>query len=190
MAAANSLTTQRSGSSTGKPGRLPTTQIAISELMADGAARKPSEVAEILGLNRGAASAAMGRMARAGALEKLGAGMYRRENVERLRPDTAPTPAPLPIDSTLTPTESGSEQQQEPPDPSIAPLTVDPSPPVEGSATKPQSGSLRDDVARAAFAAKLWLKDAARLRFGDYHWEKRRRRMHDRDRKTGRAPAR
>ena len=33
-----------------------------------------------------------------------------------------------------------------------------------------QSGSLRDDVARAAFAAKLWLKDAALLRFGDYHW--------------------
>ena len=43
----------------------------------------------------------------------------------------------------------------------------------------------RDEVARAAFAARLWLKDAAMLRFGDYHWEKRRRRLHDRDRKTG-----
>jgi hypothetical protein len=44
---------------------------------------------------------------------------------------------------------------------------------------------LRDEVARAAFAARLWLKDAALLRFNDYHWEKRRRRLHDRDRKTG-----
>jgi hypothetical protein len=57
----------------------------------------------------------------------------------------------------------------------------------------------RDDVARAAFAAKLWLKDAALLRFDDYHWEKRRRRLLDRDRRrrlldrdrrTGRTPAR
>jgi len=44
---------------------------------------------------------------------------------------------------------------------------------------------LRDEIARAAFAARLWLKDAALCRFGDYHWEKRRRRLHDRDRKTG-----
>ena len=44
----------------------------------------------------------------------------------------------------------------------------------------------RDDVARAVFATKLWLKDAALLRFDDYHWEKRRRRLLDRDRKTGR----
>ena len=48
----------------------------------------------------------------------------------------------------------------------------------------------RDDVARAAFAAKLWLKDAALLRFDDYHCEKRRRRLLDRDRRTGRTPAR
>lgn len=173
--------------------------------MADGAARKPSEVAEILGLTRGAASAAMGRMARAGALQKRGAGTYRRENVERLRPEPEPTlddqapalqqepsdPAhPLLLDSTLTPTEPESAQKQEPPDPSTAPPTVDLSPPVEGSSMTQQSGSLRDDVARAAFAAKLWLKDAALFRFDDYHWEKRRRRMHDRDRKTGRATAR
>ena len=43
----------------------------------------------------------------------------------------------------------------------------------------------RDEFARTAFAARLWLKDAALWRFGDYHWEKRRRRLHDRDRKTG-----
>ena len=42
----------------------------------------------------------------------------------------------------------------------------------------------------AAFATKLWLKDAARFRFGDYHWEKRRRRLHEHDRKTGRATGR
>ena len=46
---------------------------------------------------------------------------------------------------------------------------------------------LRDEAARAAFWAKLWLKDAALCRFGDYHWEKRRRRLLDRDRRTGRA---
>jgi hypothetical protein len=48
---------------------------------------------------------------------------------------------------------------------------------------------LRDEAARAAFWAKLWLKDAALCRFGDYHWEKRRRRLLDRDRRTGAATA-
>jgi hypothetical protein len=49
----------------------------------------------------------------------------------------------------------------------------------------PHDASLRQEVGRAAFATKLWLTDAARFRFGDYHWEKRRRRMHDHDRRPG-----
>jgi hypothetical protein len=45
--------------------------------MTDGVPRKPREIADILGLTPGAASAAMGRMARAGVLERVGAGQYR-----------------------------------------------------------------------------------------------------------------
>ena len=41
------------------------------------------------------------------------------------------------------------------------------------------------ELARGTYAARLWLRDAVMLRFDDYHWEKRRRRLHDRDRKTG-----
>src|SRR4051794_38170468 len=77
---------KRSGSSTAKRRRVPATQIAISEVMADGAPRRPSEIAEILGVSRGAASAAMGRMARAGVLVRLGRGQYQRENLELLHP--------------------------------------------------------------------------------------------------------
>ena len=78
---------KRSGSSTGKRGRVPTTQIAIADVMADGAAKTPREIAEILSVTTGAASAAMGRMARAGVLRSLGAGRYRREDVEPLQRD-------------------------------------------------------------------------------------------------------
>jgi hypothetical protein len=92
---------KRSGSSTGKRGRVPTTQIAIADVMADGSARTPREIAEILGVTTGAASAAMGRMSRSGVLRPLGAGRYRREDVEPLRRDLA-----LPLD----------DPAQEPPD--------------------------------------------------------------------------
>lgn len=168
-----------SGASAGKRGRLPTTQIAISQVMADGAPRKPSEVAEVLGLTPGAASAAMRRMARTGVLQNLGAGRYQREDVEPLHPD--PT---LPLGGQSQP------QKQEWPDSGKGPPSVDRSSASQTSRKAQQDGSLRDDVARAAFAAKLWLKDAALFRFNDYHWEKRRRRMHDHDRKSGRATAR
>jgi hypothetical protein len=168
---------------TGKRGRLPTTRIAIGEVMADGAPRTPREIAEILGLTPGAASAAMGRMARAGALQKLGAGLYRCENVELLHLDSA-----LPLDDR-------PPAHNEKPSAGTRPPALDRVSASQVTVTTPQNGSqhdgsLRDQVARAAFAAKLWLKDAALFRFSDYHWEKRRRRMHDHDRKTGRAPAR
>jgi hypothetical protein len=167
-----------SGPSAAKRGRLPTTQIAISAVMADGAARKPSEVARLLGLTPGAASAAMGRMARAGVLQKVGTGVYRQESVESL-----PGVAAVALDDKAQ-TQS-SDAQTEPPIPDSPSLRQTRIATQQDGA--PHDGSLRQEVGRAAFATKLWLKDAARFRFGDYHWEKRRRRMHDRDRKTGRA---
>jgi hypothetical protein len=33
------------------------------------------------------------------------------------------------------------------------------------------------DIRRTAYAARLWITDALCFRFGDYHWERRRRRM-------------
>jgi hypothetical protein len=41
------------------------------------------------------------------------------------------------------------------------------------------------ELIRGGFAVRLWVRDALRLQFGDYHWEKRRRRLHDRDKRTG-----
>jgi len=38
--------------------------------------------------------------------------------------------------------------------------------------------------ARTAYAVRLWLLDAARGRFGSYHWERRRRRLADYDRRV------
>jgi hypothetical protein len=116
------------------------------------------------------------------------AGLYRCENVELLHLDSA-----LPLD------DRPPAHNEEPSAPATRPSALDRLSASQVSLTRPQNGSqhdgsLRDQVARAAFAAKLWLKDAALFRFSDYHWEKRRRRrrrrLHDRDRKTGRARAR
>ena len=152
--------------------------------MADGVPRKPREIADILGLTPGAASAAMRRMARAGVLEKLGTGQYRCVNGLRLAPDPAPAPSdhwqaqePAPTDPPTGRLAPGGPPQSQP------------SPRTQQDASQ-RNAPFRDQVARGAFAAKLWLRDAALFRLDDYHWEKRRRRMHDRDRKTGRAPAR
>jgi hypothetical protein len=42
--------------------------------------------------------------------------------------------------------------------------------------TKPYQANRRD-VRRAAYAGRLWLTDVLQLRFGNYHWESRRRLM-------------
>jgi hypothetical protein len=144
--------------------------------MADGVARRPREVAMILGLTPAAASAAMRRMVQSGVLQSRGAGVYRLGDVE----------PPL----SVAPLTAGDDARLHDPKPPPAPIRLPPlDPPCEirSPTVADQDGSLRGDVARAAFVAKLWLKDAARFRFNDYHWEKRRRRLQDRDRKTGRA---
>ncbi|MGZ4430513.1 MAG: hypothetical protein ACXVYV_02590 [Gaiellales bacterium] len=45
----------------------------------------------------------------------------------------------------------------------------------------PKRGAERDhrDAAMTAQMILLWVKDAARGRFGDYHWESRRRRLRE-----------
>jgi hypothetical protein len=37
---------------------------------------------------------------------------------------------------------------------------------------------------RTAYAVRLWLLDAVRGRLGNYHWERRRRRLADYDRRV------
>ena len=150
--------------------------------MADGVPRKPKEIADILGLPPGAAAAAMRRMTRAGVLEKLGTGQYRCVDGLRLAPDPAPAPS-----------EHWQAQQRAPTDPPTGRLAPGASPESQPSPRIQQDASqrdvpFRDKFARGAFAAKLWLKDAALFRLDDYHWEKRRRRLRDRDHKTG-SPA-
>src|SRR3954453_14742549 len=123
------------------------TQTAIGEVMADGAARKPSEVARLLGLTPGATSAAMGRMARAGALQKVGVGLYRQDKGGSLHAESA---AVLEHQASTHPQPSDMQTER----------SMVGTPSLERTATPqdgaPHDGSLRDGVARAAFATKLW----------------------------------